>query len=654
MCLLAGLALLLGVAPGTAQAFTPGGDAPGIAPPSRISPRKAVDLNPDPDIVEILLIAHENTVRFGPGPRTPVWTYNGGTPGPTIEANVGNTLVVHFLNLLPEETTVHWHGVDVPAHMDGSNISQEAVPPGGYFRYEFPLLRAATHWYHPHIRSNEQVEKGLYGALIIRDPAEDQALELPENEHVLILDDILLDDHGRVAEPFPSDPLENALMQLNGREGNTLLVNGRTNRRARVRRGVPQRLRLVNASNSRFMRVSIEGHRMWRIGGDGGLLEAPIEILPIEQTPEPDRSRGLLLTPGERADVVFTPLTPGPIDVEWHDVDRGRHSVFYMPNGNIGIGDADDDGARPPEVLMTFIATGPPGGDEYVPPAALRTLSAINAAGAAPIPFMFGHTPPNGDGDVTFFVQMKNGMPNPFPQITPADAPMVEVGETRIWEINNLTGGDHNFHPHGFSFQLIETQYVDMDNPANNYTVPAPYLENKDTILLPKRPGAKGRSRTITRLAVTFDDTGREGQVLASGKVPGSDTSGGWVLHCHIFEHSTRGMMSFLQVVEPGALPAARLAGEAAVEAPGEALSHSYPNPFNPSTTIRYTVPEAAFVSLAVYNLLGQEVARLAGREHTAGVHEVRWDASSHASGVYFYRLQVGQQVEVRQLVLQK
>jgi hypothetical protein len=68
---------------------------------------------------------------------------------------------------------------------------------------------------------------------------------------------------------------------------------------------------------------------------------------------------------------------------------------------------------------------------------------------------------------------------------------------------------------------------------------------------IPKRPGAMGRSRTITRLAITFDDTDREGQIEASGKVPGSDTSGGWVAHCHLLEHADLGMMTFVQVVEP-------------------------------------------------------------------------------------------------------
>ena len=140
--------------------------------------------------------------------------------------------------------------------------------------------------------------------------------------------------------------------------------------------------------------------------------------------------------------------------------------------------------------------------------------------------------------------------PLPFPLVTPDDAPTVRPGDVRIIEVNNLTGGDHNFHMHGFFFQHIETVFIDMDSPTPSVVVPAERVAWKDTIKLPRRPGAFMRSRTVTRLAVRFDDTGREGLVFAAGKVPGENTSGGWVLHCHILEHADGGMMSFLQVVD--------------------------------------------------------------------------------------------------------
>ena len=534
---------------------------------NEIQPRAARDLNPDPSIVEVVIVAHERELRFAPGqPRTTVWTYNGGIPGPTINGNVGDTLIVHFFNLLPEETTIHWHGLELPANMDGSHIAQNPVETGGYFRYEFELLRASTFWYHPHVRSNEQVEKGLYGGLVVHDPELDRELGLPRQESLLILDDVLLGSDGSIVEPFPSDPLENAVMQANGREGNTLLVNGRAGARAILPEGRPHRMRLVNASNTRFMRLSIPGHNVWRIGGDAGLLESPIEIQPInmvhanphggghggEMISDQDISKGILLTPGERADIVFTPNGRN-FEIEWHDLARGRHSASYNDDGTIALGHVHNDGHSPPETMLgvrTYPTRRGRHRGEYIPPSTLTTIEPIDATTAPTMPVMFGHTPPDPNGDIVFFAQMKNGMPLPFNQVTAADAPTARVGEYRIIEVNNMTAGHHNFHLHGFVFQHIETQYIDMDNPENNYTVPATHMENKDTIFLPQRTGARGRSRTVTRLALHISDEGREGQVVASGKAPGEETSGGWLFHCHILEHSARGMMSFLQVEE--------------------------------------------------------------------------------------------------------
>ena len=134
--------------------------------------------------------------------------------------------------------------------------------------------------------------------------------------------------------------------------------------------------------------------------------------------------------------------------------------------------------------------------------------------------------------------------------VTPELAHTVHVGERAVWTVVNMTGGMHNFHTHGFGFQLLSIEYQDDLNPENNYTVPAPYLEDKDTIMLPPRPGERGTSRTIVRLTARFSDEGREGQVQAFGKVPTDTTSGGWLFHCHLLEHSANGMMSFFQVLD--------------------------------------------------------------------------------------------------------
>jgi hypothetical protein len=84
------------------------------------------------------------------------------------------------------------------------------------------------------------------------------------------------------------------------------------------------------------------------------------------------------------------------------------------------------------------------------------------------------------------------------------------------------------------------------------------------------------------------------------------------------------------------------------------ALMQNYPNPFNPSTTFRYALPKSSEVRLSVYDILGREVPVLVNERRDAGVHEVKFDASSLSSGVYFYRIQAGTYVETRKLLVLK
>ena len=92
--------------------------------PGHLHPVVAKDYNPDPHIVEVTLVAFPRTIDFGTGNRTSVWTYNGSIPGPTIQGHVGDTLIVHLYNYLPIDTTIHWHGLELPANMDGNNIGR--------------------------------------------------------------------------------------------------------------------------------------------------------------------------------------------------------------------------------------------------------------------------------------------------------------------------------------------------------------------------------------------------------------------------------------------------------------------------------------------------------------------------------------------------
>ena len=126
--------------------------------------------------------------------------FDGRFPGPLIEAEVGETIRARLTNSLSQPTTIHWHGLRIPASMDGTESVQTAVEPGESFDYEFTLPDAGTFWYHTHVNETEQLERGLYGPLVVRGPGEPTL----DGDRVLMLDDLKLDADGRLS-PFGDD-----------------------------------------------------------------------------------------------------------------------------------------------------------------------------------------------------------------------------------------------------------------------------------------------------------------------------------------------------------------------------------------------------------------------------------------------------------------
>jgi FtsP/CotA-like multicopper oxidase with cupredoxin domain len=135
----------------------------------------AIDTNPAANVTEVTLTAAQASVDLGQGvTATNALTFNGAIPGPTFMLNVGDHVIVHFENRLAHESGIHWHGIELPNGMDGTPFTQNMVPPGGDFLYEFTVNRPGFFWYHPHHHSStNQVFHGLYGMIIVKDPNED-------------------------------------------------------------------------------------------------------------------------------------------------------------------------------------------------------------------------------------------------------------------------------------------------------------------------------------------------------------------------------------------------------------------------------------------------------------------------------------------------
>jgi manganese oxidase len=114
------------------------------------------------------LIAEPVRHQFAPGLDVDAWGYNGGTPGPLIEAVVGDRVRIYVTNKLPEPTTVHWHGVILPNGMDGvAGLTQENIQPGKTFRYEFTFKKSGTFMYHPHFDEMTQIALGMMGMIVV-------------------------------------------------------------------------------------------------------------------------------------------------------------------------------------------------------------------------------------------------------------------------------------------------------------------------------------------------------------------------------------------------------------------------------------------------------------------------------------------------------
>lgn len=558
---LSGLALIIGVLAGC-------GGSKGDNAPQSIAVAPAVDSNPDPDIFETTLVAAPHTLTLANGQRVSVFAYNGQVPGPEIRVKRGDRVIVHFQNNLPEgfASTIHWHGVELNNQSDGTEHTQDPVLPGETFVYDFIAPRAGTFWYHPHVRGIEAVAAGLYAPLVVTQPEEAQLVEqgkLPSHETTVVLSDLAVDAGGR-KDLTETDMLET----MNGTEGNVLLVNGRERPTLSVSAGEGVRLRLVNAAIARYYRLSVPGHTLFRVGGQGGLLgSVALEggvlsgmRMPMDETYTGDTGaieidqgyeRGeILLAPGERADVVIVPQVGAgqSITLQWLDFARGRHQMVDTGGGHGGHGGgtepmemepAADDGLRPSIDLLHLQVRAKSGNRApftiteglalVAPPAALepeRTDTPIELQ--EDMEAMMADAPRS----TWFKIDGFSGVDGRTNFRT------AQVGEVVEWETHNDTAMHHPFHLHGFSFQ--PTQAVRMNHEEGYMDVWSINAQREfvDTINLPAH----------TSVVYAFEI--RERPVAGAGPntAVGDGARGDWMLHCHIFQHGDNGMMSFLRV----------------------------------------------------------------------------------------------------------
>ena len=250
----------------------------------------------------IRLIAEVKPWTVAPGITVDAWTYNGTVPGPTIHVHQGDRVRVIFTNHLPEPTTIHWHGLDVPADMDGvPGMSQSPVQPGQTFVYEFTASDPGTYIYHTHYDDFFQLDNGLYGAFVV-DPAK------PTKDHYN-RDYLMLVSSWRIHSTAE----------------NYFSIDGRSyplTKPFMVRSGDRVRLRTIDISGTEFHTMHLHGHRFQVVAIDGQ------DVAPAQRQSMVTVNIG----PGETRDLVFTAnAQPGTWMVHCHVAD-------HMMNGGIGPG----------------------------------------------------------------------------------------------------------------------------------------------------------------------------------------------------------------------------------------------------------------------------------------------------------------------------
>ena len=387
-----------------------------------------------------------------PGLRTPVWTYNGTTPGPTFDTLKGRVSRVTITNHLGVPTTTHLHGGDTPPQFDGHPL--DLVQPGASFTHVYPGDNsAATLWYHDHAihATGRNVYMGLAGFFLVRDEVE-LGLGLPKGppfEVPLVFQDRLFNADGSLFYPEK----EPGLPVRQGVFGDVILVNGTPFPFLKVQRR-KYRFRLLNGSNARFYNFELStGDPITVIGSDGGFLQRPVE------------TRDLFMVQAERYDVVID-FAKYPIGTQV----VLRNTIAPDPFGD----PVDPDKVRE---VMRFDVTAD-AGDDFEIPSVLGPGPIANAADAIRTrTWEFERS--NGAWVINDNLFDGNRI-DAFPQF----------GTTEIWEFVNRSGGWlHPIHPHLVEFRMLD----------RNGAPPKPYETG------PKDVCALGPNQTI-RVAMKFVD----------------------------------------------------------------------------------------------------------------------------------------------------
>ncbi len=492
-------------------------------------PAQDKDINtlPAAKATSVLKVKDGDTITLNPelvratinGKNFALYAYNGEFPGPTLKVKQGSTFTVNVQNNIDMPTTIHWHGIRIENKFDGAaGVTQEAIQPGQSFTYTVTVPDEGMFWYHPHVREDLQQDMGLYANLWVT-PREENLYSPVSREEVLMLDDLYLE--GGLPVPYGALEADHALM---GRFGNTMLVNGKKDYSLSVPRGSVVRYYLTNAANTRTFNVRFGNAKMKLVGGDAGRKEREEFV------------DSLILSPSERAIVEVQFADAGTYRIESVTPERTwlLGTVTASTGGTAGT---TNDSVKENGDVVADINVFRPFFDKPVDKTIHLSVESRMAGmmmqgnkGGMQHGMHGGTTSDSGDG-----IEWEDPMPHMNAMSTKGNTKWKLIDEAsgaenmdinyqfkvgdkvkiRIVNDEESDGSDHPMqHPihfHGQRFLVLTVDGKKNDN-----------LVWKDTVLVP---------------------AGQTVDILLDVTNPGD-----WMVHCHIAEHLSNGMMGMFTV----------------------------------------------------------------------------------------------------------
>jgi len=482
-------------------------------------PNEVLDLQ-DGDEIELAATLVRRRIA---GREYVMYGYNGQYPGPLIRAPQGATIVVNFTNEIELPTTVHWHGLRLDNRFDGvPGITQAPVEPGESFRYEVHFRDSGIYWYHPHMREDIQQDMGLYGNMMVAPPNDDYYGPV-NREEVVILDDILMDEHGLMQ--YGASTPTHALM---GRFGNVMLVNGATDYSLDVKRGEVVRFFFTNVANSRTFNVTFGNAQVKVVASDVSKFEH-------EQWVD-----SVVIAPAERyvVDVRFD--TPGEVLIEntIQAIDHFRGEFFphvdllgrvFVSEDPVAEDLAEAFGALRENADVEADIEAYREHFDRAPDIELETTVRINDL---PLPIVLSmefernlYTPP---------VEWNDTMPM---------MNWLSTGKQVTWILRDLATGAENMDNH-WSFEVGDVVKIRIFNdPETIHPMNHPVHIHGQRFLVTRVDGVDNPNLVWKDTAIV--PVGSTVDFLVEITNPGD-----WMMHCHIAEHLHAGMMLSFHVDE--------------------------------------------------------------------------------------------------------